>query len=231
MAKNPSVCAIVLAAGLGRRAGRAKQFTRVSGRSLLYHACEPFLETAEVHGLVIVVPQGRSSEVTEEMFDCDARKLLSVVVGGATRHESSRRGLNALPASCRFVLIHDAARPFATPSLIRRVIRAAKENGAAVPVLPVKDAMVEIDAVGGINRYLLREHLRAVQTPQGFSRSVLEDAFSIAAAQDHPDDAGVVLAAGGKVALVEGEEQNQKITNRVELARAVQLLQHLQTVL
>ncbi len=225
MVKKLSVCAVVLAAGQGKRAGGAKQFTRVAGRTLLYHACSPFLKTKEVEGLVVVVPRGRSGEVTEEMFDCDARKLLSVVVGGKTRHESSRRGLAALPQACEIVLIHDAARPFASPALIRRVIEAAREYGAAVPTVPVKDSTVETDSQGGVKRYLPRDGLRAVQTPQGFAKSVLEEAFAKIGIEDHPDDAGVVLAAGRKVALVEGEEQNQKITSHLDLTWAVQILE------
>jgi len=225
MVKKLSVCAVVLAAGQGKRAGGAKQFKRVAGRTLLYHACAPFLDTPEVKGLVVVVPRGRSSEVTEEMFDCDARKLLSVVVGGKTRHESSRRGLAALPKACEIVLIHDAARPFATPKLIRRVIAAARAHGAAVPALPTKDATVELDASGGVRHYLPREHLRAVQTPQGFARDLLESAFAAAELEDHVDDAGLVLAAGNQVVLVEGEERNQKVTSPSDLERAVRILE------
>jgi len=225
MVKKFSVCAVVLAAGQGKRAGGAKQFKRVAGRSLLYHACAPFLASSEVEGLVVVVPRGRSSEVTEEMFDCDARKLLSVVVGGKTRHESSRRGLAALPQGCEIVLIHDAARPFVTPKLIRRVIAGAREHGAVVPTVPVKDATVELDEGGSVRRYLARESLRAVQTPQGFSKELLESAFARAELADHADDAGVLLAAGNRVVLVEGEERNQKITSPSDLARAVRILQ------
>jgi 2-C-methyl-D-erythritol 4-phosphate cytidylyltransferase len=226
MVKKFSVCAVVLAAGQGKRAGGAKQFRRVAGRSLLYHACAPFLEVPEVEGLVVVVPRGRSSEVTEEMFDCDARKLLSVVVGGKTRHESSRRGLAALPKACEIVLIHDAARPFVSPKLIRRVIAAAREHGAAVPALSVKDATIELDDRGEVERYLPRENLRAVQTPQGFARDRLESAFAEAELEDHADDAGLVLAAGGKLVLVEGEERNKKITSPSDLARAVRILEN-----
>jgi len=221
MARGPRVCVLLLAGGSGRRAGRSKLFVRAAGRSLLYHACRPFLATREVGGLVVVVPRGRGPAVTEELDDMGARRILAVVRGGATRHESSRAGLAALPPSCRVVLIHDAARPFATPALIRRVIRGATEHGACVPAVRVKDATVRVEASGDLDAYLDRSALRALQTPQGFRREVLESAFAAAPVDDHADDAGLVLAAGGRVHLVEGEETNGKITTAEELREAV----------
>lgn len=225
MSVSPRVCAVILAAGSGRRAGRSKQFARASGRTLLYHACLPFLRAREIHGLVVVVPRGRGPVVTEELDDMRADKVLAVVRGGATRHESSRAGLAALPASCTTVLLHDAARPFATPALLRRLLGAIETADAAIPVLPVTDATIELDAEGRVRSYLDRSCLRRVQTPQVFRRSILEKAFARADADDHPDDASLVLAAGGEIGLVEGEESNWKVTNAAELAHAIGLLE------
>ena len=219
------VCAVILAAGSGRRAGRSKQFARAAGRSLLYHACLPFLRCKEIHGLVVVVPRGRGSEVTEELDDMRADKVLAVVRGGATRHESSRAGLGALPESCDTVLLHDAARPFASAALLRRLLMAMASAEAAIPVLPVIDATIEVDAEGRLRSYLDRKRLCRVQTPQAFQRALLETAFARADAGDHPDDASLVLAAGGEVQLVEGEESNWKVTNAAQLEHAIALLE------
>lgn len=225
MAPSPRVCAVILAGGSGRRAGSAKQFARAAGRSLLYHACLPFLRTKEIHGVVVVVPRGRGPEVTEELDDMFADKVLAVVRGGSTRHESSRAGLAALPDSCTTVLLHDAARPFASATLLRRLIRAVKEKGAVIPVLSVTDSTIELDDRGAVRSYLRRGELRAVQTPQAFERSLLEDAFSRAGAEDHPDDASLVLATGHELQVIEGEESNWKVTSPAQLAEAIALLE------
>jgi 2-C-methyl-D-erythritol 4-phosphate cytidylyltransferase/2-C-methyl-D-erythritol 2,4-cyclodiphosphate synthase len=225
MARGPKVCAVVLAGGSGRRAGRAKQFARAAGRSLLYHACRPFLEAREVGGLVLVVPPGRGPAVTEEMDDMGAAKVLAVVNGGATRQASSRAGLAALPPACEIVLVHDAARPFAAPALIRRVLRGARAHGACVPAVPVADATIEVDEAGDLRSYLDRGGLRAVQTPQGFSRGLLEEAFAAAGADDAVDDAALVRALGRPVHLVPGDPDNAKITSAGQLRDAVSRLE------
>jgi 2-C-methyl-D-erythritol 4-phosphate cytidylyltransferase/2-C-methyl-D-erythritol 2,4-cyclodiphosphate synthase len=225
MARGPVVCAIVLGAGSGSRAGQAKQFRRVGGRSLLYHACAPLTASPEVGGLIVVVPRGREVEVTAELDDAGVAKLLAVVPGGATRSASARAGLAALPDACTIVLIHDAARPFASRQLVGRVVRAARRHGAAIPVLPVADSIVELRAVGTVRRYLAREVLAAVQTPQGFSRRVLLAAFARRRRLDFTDDASVVHAVGGKGHVVRGELGNRKITTAEELDAAVRRLE------
>ncbi len=231
--KGPEgVWAVVLAAGSGRRAGRAKQFARAGGHSLLFHACRPFLPFVE--GLVVVLPPGgiaarRGRE--EELRSAGWKPTLRVVEGGATRHASCRAGLAALQASCRWVLVHDAARPFVSVGLVTRVLEAAAAHGAAVPAIGVKDAVLEVEDPGKAagspraRRYLDRPILRAVQTPQGFSKKVLEEAFAAAGDDDAPDEGSVVLAAGFPVHLVEGEESNWKITTAAELERAAQRLE------
>lgn len=225
MTAAPRVCAVILAGGSGRRAGGAKQFARAAGRSLLYHACLPFLRTREIHGVVVVVPRGRGSKVTEELDDMFADKVLAVVRGGGTRHESSRAGLAALPGTCTTVLIHDAARPFASPTLLRRLVKAVKDGGAAVPAVDVTDSTIELDAQHHVGSYLDRSRLRAVQTPQAFARGLLEEVFAATPTADHPDDASLVLAAGHPVQVVEGEESNWKVTSPAQLAEAVARLE------
>lgn len=225
MPKAPRVCAVILAGGSGRRAGASKQFARAAGRSLLYHACLPFLRTREIHGLVVVVPRGRGAEVTEELDDMRADKVIAVVRGGPTRHESSRAGSAALPDSCTTVLLHDAARPFASATLVRRLLRALQPDGAVIPAVPVSDATIELDDQGQLRSYLDRTQLRAVQTPQVFSRARLEEAFTQADTGEHPDDASLVLAIGRTVQVVEGEESNWKITSASQLELAIALLE------
>lgn len=220
--RGPRTIAVLLAAGQGLRAGGRKQFRRAAGKSVLRHAAEGLLAVREVRGLVVVVPADALEDVRAELAGLD--RVLEVVAGGATRHLSSRAGLAALPPAAELVLIHDAARPFASPALIRRVMRAAREVGAAIPAVEVSDSTVELDEDGTLHRYLDRDRLRAVQTPQAFRREVIEQALRKTRRKDFPDDASMVRRAGGAVAVVAGELANRKITTTEELETALRTL-------
>ena len=219
---GPRTLAVLLAAGQGARAGGRKQFRQAAGKSVLRHAAEGLLEVREIRGLIVVVPADAIESVRAELAGLD--RVLDVVAGGATRHLSSRAGLAALPDSAEMVLIHDAARPFASPALIRRVMRAAREVGAAIPAVDVTDSTVELHEEGTLRRYLERGRLRAVQTPQAFRRAVIESAFARQRRTDFADDASVVRRVGGAVAVVAGEAGNRKITTAEELEAALRML-------
>ena len=220
--KGPRTLAVVLAAGEGVRAGGRKQFRQAGGKSVLEHAVEGLLAVREIRGILVVVPADAVDEVRRQFEGVE--RIVDVVAGGATRNLSSRAGLAALPASCELVLIHDAARPFASPALIRRVMRAARETGAAIPAVEVADSTVELHVDGGLRRYLERSRLRAVQTPQAFRRDVLEEAFRRHRRTDFTDDASAVRRAGRPVAVVEGDPANRKITTAAELDAALRTL-------
>jgi 2-C-methyl-D-erythritol 4-phosphate cytidylyltransferase/2-C-methyl-D-erythritol 2,4-cyclodiphosphate synthase len=151
-------------------------------------------------------------------------ELLVPAFGGATRQASVRAGLEALSARRPdIVLIHDAARPFASAALVSRAIAAAERNGAAIPALPVTDTVKTIDAQGRIGQTLDRNTLRTVQTPQGFAFAGLLEAHRRAAKEgrdDFTDDAALAEWAGMKVAVFAGEPGNIKITNADDFARA-----------
>lgn len=214
--------ALLLAGGEGSRTGGRKQFRRSGGRSILRHAADGLLAVREIGGLVVVVPADRV-QATRRELGALARPF-EVVAGGPTRNASARAGLAALPPRCEWVLIHDAARPFASRQLVRRVLRAARTHGAAIPAVPVKDSTVEVGPDNRVRRYLRRERLGAVQTPQGFARARIEAAFARTRRSDFTDDASAVLQAGGPVVVVEGEAANLKITTPDELTRALREL-------
>jgi len=216
--------AILLAGGRGVRAGTPKQFARAGGRTLLLHAVEPFLACREIGLVLLVTPADRVARVEREVRAQTWDRPVLVTAGGRTRHGSSRRGLAALPDAIDTVLIHDAARPFASPHLIRRVIRAARRHGAAIPAVPVTDSTVEMGRGDAVKGYLDRGRLRAVQTPQGFRRTVVERAFARFRRPDFPDDASVVRAAGDRVVVVDGEPTNTKITSAADLTAATRRL-------
>jgi 2-C-methyl-D-erythritol 4-phosphate cytidylyltransferase len=215
--------AILLAGGEGVRSGGRKQFRKAQGRSILRHAADGLAAVREVGGLIVVVPEDAVATTQRELATLD--KPFEVVAGGATRNLSSRNGVAALPPRCKWVLIHDAARPFATPAMIRRVLKAAKTKGAAIPAVAVSDSTIECTADGSLARYLPRERLGAVQTPQAFSRERIEEAFARSRRTDFTDDAGAVLRIGHPVAVVDGDVTNLKITSPEQLAHALRELE------
>ena len=149
-----------------------------------------------------------------------------MIEGGTDRRESSRRAVQATPATCDVVLLHDAARPFVSPKLISDVIAAIKRSGAAAPGLPITDTIkrVEPDRVSTISR----EGLFTVQTPQGARRELLLRAHAEASASV-TDDLGLLEAIGVIPEIVPGEPENLKITNPDDLERAQESLKRGET--
>jgi 2-C-methyl-D-erythritol 4-phosphate cytidylyltransferase/2-C-methyl-D-erythritol 2,4-cyclodiphosphate synthase len=217
------VAAVIVAAGRGLRAGAdmPKQFRQIGGAPMIRQSLVTLLEHPEVD---VVQPVIHPEDV--EMFSSSvvALELLPPVFGGATRQASVRAGLEALaPRQPDIVLIHDAARPFASAELVSRAIAAAKRSGAAIPALPVTDTVKTVDAAGLVDKTLDRNTLRLVQTPQSFAFAALLEAHRRAAAagrDDFTDDAALAEWAGLKVSVFPGEPGNIKITNAGDFARA-----------
>ena len=217
------VAAVVVAAGQGLRAGGEipKQFRRIAGETLLERALSVFAEASDV---TFVQPVIRPDDVALVRRLTRGMNVLEPVAGGATRQASVRAGLEAL-VSCTpdIVLVHDAARPFASASLITRAIAAAEKTGAAIPALPVTDTVKRIDSAGTIEATLDRNSIRLVQTPQAFAFPVLFDAHRRALAQgrdDFTDDAALAEWAGIKVNVFAGDPGNIKFTTPEDFARA-----------
>jgi 2-C-methyl-D-erythritol 4-phosphate cytidylyltransferase len=202
-----TVAALVPAAGSGRRLGLGpKAFLRVGGRTLLEHAAALFEGLADE--LIVAVPSGRED---------DARALVPgavVIAGGSERQDTVERLQQATTAS--WLVVHDAARPFTPASVVARVLAAAREAGAASACVAVADTLHDVRA----DVPVARDDLRAIQTPQAFAREVLAGAHRAARAADRSatDDAQLVRAAGGRVALVEGSPWSTKVTGPDDLA-------------
>jgi len=205
-------------------AGRAKAFLPLAGRPLLLRAAEAFEAAPEVEAIVAVVPQGDQREARDLL--ASLRKVTAVVPGGATRQDSVRAGLAALPDGFDgIVLVHDAARALVVPALISSVARAAAETGAAIPVLPLVDTIKRVRD-GLLQETLDRAELAAAQTPQGVRRALLEEALD-GAARDGvtvTDEAMAVERLGRPVAAVTGSPRNLKITTPHDLRWAEMLL-------
>jgi 2-C-methyl-D-erythritol 4-phosphate cytidylyltransferase/2-C-methyl-D-erythritol 2,4-cyclodiphosphate synthase len=217
------VAAVVVAAGRGLRAGGdvPKQFRRIGGETVLRRTLAMLAETPN---LSLLQPVIRAEDRSLFEAAASAMQILPPVTGGATRQASVRAGLEALAAhSPDIVLIHDAARPFASSALIARAIAAAEKTGAAIPALPVSDTVKSVDAHGLVDKTLDRSSLRTIQTPQGFAFRPLLEAHRRAAKEgrdDFTDDAALAEWAGMKVAVFEGEPGNIKITTPEDFARA-----------
>jgi 2-C-methyl-D-erythritol 4-phosphate cytidylyltransferase/2-C-methyl-D-erythritol 2,4-cyclodiphosphate synthase len=217
------VAAVIVAAGQGVRAGGGmpKQFQRIGGETLLRRALSCFLGAPKVS---FVQPVIRSEDLDLVRVETAGLNVLPPVFGGATRQASVRAGLEALlPRKPDIVLVHDAARPFASADLIARAIAAAEKTGAAIPGLPVTDTIKRVDVSGSVETTLDRASLRLVQTPQAFAFPALVAAHRRAAEQgreDFTDDAALAEWAGMKVSVFPGEPGNTKFTTAEDFVRA-----------
>ena len=208
-----TVGAILAAAGSGTRLGRgSKALVRLNGRTTLARALELFLALDEVGKIVVVGPPGRLEFAEREVEALHPRKPVIVKAGGESRQVSVRAGLAAL-GDCDYVLVHDAARPLATATLVRRVLAAAVESGAAFPAIAPRDAVKRVEG-NRLVESLDRSRIVLAQTPQAFSHELLARAHREAADAGlmGDDDAQLVAATGHAVTVVEGEPGNIKLT-------------------
>ena len=199
------VWTIVVAGGSGQRFGGPKQYEQLGDRRVLDWSVQAAREacTGQRDGVVIVVPAA------------DAERE-GAVPGGASRSDSVRAGLAAVPADATVVCVHDGARPFARLTDFQRVIAAVSAGAdAAIPGTPVTDTIKQITADGTVVHTPVRGDLCAVQTPQAFRASVLRAAH--ADGLDATDDAALVEASGGTVVVVPGDARNRKITDPDDL--------------
>ncbi len=217
------IAAVIVAAGTGARVGGdvPKQFRAIGGESLLRRSLSVFVEHPEVG---LVQPVVRRDDLDLYRNQTVRLDVLPPVFGGATRQASVHAGLEAIAGRAPdIVLIHDAARPFASAGLISRAIAATKQTGAAIPALAVTDTVKTVDADGRVGKTIDRNTLRLVQTPQAFTFATLLDAHRRAQAQgrdDFTDDAALAEWTGLKVSTFAGEPGNIKITNEADFARA-----------
>lgn len=216
----PKVWSIVVAGGSGQRFGQPKQFSLLGGRPVLQWAVEACRPSSD--GVVLVVPEEPGGQTRRASHGAD-----TVVTGGPTRADSVRRGLDAVPVDADVVVVHDAARPLASPALFETVIDAVRGGAdGAVPGLAPSDTIKEVDTAGNVTATLERAALVAVQTPQAFRATVLRRAHAEAEreAPAATDDAMLVEALGARVRVVPGEADNLKITAPEDLKTAERLL-------
>jgi 2-C-methyl-D-erythritol 4-phosphate cytidylyltransferase len=195
----------------------------VAGDSLLAHAVRRVARAPSVGCVVVAAPAGSAPQVASSLGPVVGVHV-RVVNGGATRQASVAAALAAVPDGYSIVLVHDAARAFAPPDLVERVVAAVRGgHDAVIPVLPVVDTIKQIDVEGFVTATPERAALRAVQTPQGFRRTVLEQAHRVVVDGENvtaTDDAALVERIGVRVFCVPGSEAALKITRPADLATA-----------
>ena len=203
---------IIVAGGSGRRMGEGlpKQFRFLGNTPVLARTIGLFADALPGAEIVVVLPEGHISfwKDLAARFDVARHR---VAAGGAERFDSVRCGLKALTGDPELIAVQDGVRPLGTAEMIRRVVRAAAEHGAAIPVVEPVDSFRETDSAGN-SHPVDRSRLRCVQTPQVFRADVLRNAYAAEFRPAFTDDASVVEAAGHPVCLVPGERGNIKLT-------------------
>jgi len=243
--QNLNAAAVVPAAGRGERLGPGapKALRDLGGVPILVHAVRALTEARAVRLVVVAAPPGGGAAEVRSLLDEHGLhgKDVLVVEGGATRQESVRLALEALPASADVVLVHDAARPLVPVEVVDAVADAVAGGAdAVVPAVPLADTVKQVEPAGrpGDPEPVVatpeRARLRAVQTPQGFRRALLVEVHAKALAEEAAadgeglppvtDDAGLVERFGGRVVVVRGHEEAFKVTRPLDLVLAEAVL-------
>jgi 2-C-methyl-D-erythritol 4-phosphate cytidylyltransferase len=221
------VIAIIPAAGGGLRMGKElpKPFLEVAGAPLIIHTLERFERCPQVDCMVVLVDKDYLGLCRRIISHQPFEKIKEVIPGGERRMDSVKIGLSVIPETTELVVIHDGVRPLVSPSLISRVIEKAREVGAAIAAVPPVDTMKEA-AEGYILNTIDRSRLMRAQTPQAFHYRIIMKAYQEAERKEvsATDDASLVEALGGKVAIVPGSHLNIKVTTPEDLMIAELLL-------
>lgn len=212
----------VPAAGSGRRMGGVrKAFLELEGEPVLVHALRPFLARDEVVAVAVALSPADALEPPDWLTGLDPR--VQVVPGGATRTESVRKAVRALPDDLTVVAVHDAARPLVRPDVVARCIELAAAGEGAVAGVPAVDTLKETDEGGIVARTLDRSRIWQAHTPQVFPAALAFQAYG-AGATEATDDAALIERLGGRVRMVDGGRWNLKVTRPEDLPVAEALL-------
>jgi 2-C-methyl-D-erythritol 4-phosphate cytidylyltransferase len=205
--------AIIVAGGRGKRMGGPKQFLKINGKPMLAWTVNVFQQAKAINGIILVV----APEQLALAKKIKASKIISIIPGGARRQDSVRNGLAALPKGAQLVLIHDGARPAVSSLIISKTIKEARQHGAAIAAVPVKDT---IKRSSGRDKTILqtldRSELWSAQTPQTFTVPIIKKAYENLG-NNVTDDAMAVERLGIPVKIVMGAYENFKVTTPEDL--------------
>ena len=219
---------VIPAAGQGKRmgAGCNKQFLKLRGQTILVHTIRLFQDSSHVSEIVIVGSEGDISTIEELVHQHSFNKVKAICEGGVQRQDSVHAGVQALGPTIQRIVVHDGARPLLTLQAFHKFLRETEEFTAAIMVIPVKDTVKQVDPLGKVLKTLPRDSLCAVQTPQIFDRRVLEEAHhqALSASYYGTDDASLLEWMGYSVQVVEGLQENIKVTTPEDLWLAERII-------
>jgi len=214
--------AIIAAGGRGTRfnSDRPKQFLELLGKPIIIHTLERFEQCAAIDEIVLVLPAEELNVFVPIAEAAKFTKLKKIVVGGATRAESVKKGLDAIDGATEIVAVHDGARPLVSAREITKVVERAAETGAACLVAHVTDTVKTVEN-GSITATVDRANLRRALTPQAFRYDILRRAFDGAdLGEDVTDECSLVERLGIEIAAVDGDARNIKITRPEDIVVA-----------
>ena len=221
--------AVIVAGGSGTRMNSyiPKQFLLIKNKPLLFYTIDVFLKSYDDLEIILVLPEehiSKGQEIVDAFFD---NSRISICPGGRTRFHSVQNGLSLINEDC-IIFVHDGVRCLLTKDLIKRCYSTAKKSGSAIPVITSKDSVRIVN--GEAHIAVDRNTVKLVQTPQTFHSKILLTAFKIDYKDKYTDEAMVVEAFGIKVNLIEGEENNIKITTPGDMFVAEQIIKGVSSI-
>ena len=218
---------VLTAGGAGVRFGGEKILAAVLGEPLIFHTLRRIVRIAGVREVVVTLPGDRLAAIEDEVGErLRAEGVTRLVKGGATRQESVGNGIAALSDEMSLVLVHDAVRPVFSVSAADRAVAAARDTGAAIVAVPVRDTLKRVDLEQAITGTVERSMVWHAETPQVAKRSLLEEAFSRAREDGFTgtDEASLLERIGRRVVVVRGGAFNVKVTETEDLTVVEALL-------
>jgi 2-C-methyl-D-erythritol 4-phosphate cytidylyltransferase len=217
--------AVIVAGGSGQRMGVdiPKQFLLLKGKPLLWHPINAFLQAYNDIQVVVVLPENHLEKGKEIISSFNSDKI-HFTIGGDTRFQSVKNGLQVLDTKDSIVFVHDAVRSLVTIDLIKRCYEQAITKGSAIPAVAATDS-IRISTVNDESTVADRTQIRIIQTPQTFVGDVLIAAFNQEYKESFTDEATVAEAFGNKVYLIDGDYNNIKITRPIDLLIAEKMLE------
>lgn len=221
------VSLIIAAGGTGKRIGdpMPKQFIEIAGKPIIIHTLAYFYHNANIYDVVVSIHKDWALHLERLISESGFADKCRIVVGGISRQDSIKNALDTI-TDCDIVLIHDAVRPFVTDKIIDDLIKAAVKYGAALPGLTPVNTIKILSDNNTVRSTPERSQLTSVQTPQAFKLSIIREANENAYKKSYlgTDDASLVEYAGFEVKVVEGDEQNIKITRPIDILVAEEII-------
>jgi len=223
------VTALIPAAGMGRRMGRAvaKQFLPLGDKPMLAHTLLAFQRSTDVDEIIPILSEDDMEHCLRDVIEAfHITKVKTLVVGGKERQDSVYNGIRKLEKDASVVLVHDGVRPFVTAAMIKECVDRARKGECVAVGVPLKDTIKEVGDDGSVRQTLERNRLWAIQTPQAFPAKVLKKAYEESYRKKvlGTDDAMLAERAGNKVWVIMGSYDNIKITTPEDLLLAEEIL-------